>query len=253
MDSSGNRPLLRVPSMPSEHCPSTAKHQIAALNSKRRGLSIKGTKAQLIERISIECMREIHHRKLHDLKQEALKNVIPEVFQEEADGSLWDGQKWTHIDGGIQERHTFSDAVVADLKVAKSIAVRRYIWDRYRYQGWYGDELRQHMTKALPNLESVMLVSGSDSGDGRVICAARGHIELDDKPYSIDELDLLNDDRGMTGFLLSREVVGHFLKRSETEVVPDIRYVQAKRITKVPGEYCDHTREEPYAVILKAR
>lgn len=52
---------------------------------KHRELPLNGAKAQLIERIethnkrvrSIEGSREIHHRKFHDLKQEALKNVIP--------------------------------------------------------------------------------------------------------------------------------------------------------------------------------
>ena len=106
------------------------------------------------------------------------------------------------------------------------------------------------MKKALPNLKRVMLVSSLENG--RQIYAAPGHIEFDDKPYSSHGVDNFTHDRDMMGFVLSREVARHFLKRtSDAEVIPDIRCVQAKRITKVPGEDWDYTIGEPYASILK--
>jgi len=83
--------------------------------------------------------------------------------------------------------------MVPDLKAVKSNALRRNISERYSYQGWYGDELRQQMKKALPNLKRLMLVSGLE--DGRQIYAAPGHIEFDDKPYSSHGVDTFTDDR----------------------------------------------------------
>ncbi|KAF8856840.1 hypothetical protein BDZ45DRAFT_455551 [Acephala macrosclerotiorum] len=105
-----------------------------------------------------------------------------EVFWKGHRGSLWGWTDHYVHTSRLGEYLSVSDTIVADLKAVKCIALRQDIWDRYRKLVWIGYELRQHMIEALPNLESVMLVSATE--DARGLKAAPGYIENSMKDFA---------------------------------------------------------------------